>query len=165
MVKPSPSIASQLGQLLIARKISLSTAESCTGGLIASTLCAADDTPLFYAGGFVTFNDQAKTAILGVRPATLEKHTAVSRRAVEEMVTGARLRSGADVSVAVSGYAGPEGGTDGTPAGTVWFAWQMTGAETMVKSTCFTGDAQAVICQATDYALAGVQQLIEQSNK
>lgn len=160
MVQPSRQIANELGQLLISKKLSLSTAESCTGGLVASTLCAAQDTPLFYAGGYVAFNDRAKKKILGVNAETLRKHTAVSSQVVQEMASGAIIHSGADISLAISGYAGPEGGDDGTPAGTVWFAWQISPQDIRIKSVHFSGNAQSVIRQATDYALAGVLLLI-----
>lgn len=165
MAQPSLCVANTLGRLLIDKQLSLSTAESCTGGLIASTLCTAQDTPLFYAGGYVVYNDQAKTALLGVKPETLRKYTAVSSQVVQEMAAGARTYSRADISLAISGYAGPEGGKDGTPAGTVWFAWQISDRETRVKSVCFKGDTQSVIRQATDYALAGVLLLIGQNNE
>lgn len=165
MVQPSLPIANELGQLLISTKLFLSTAESCTGGLVASTLCSAQDTPLFYAGGYVAFNNRAKKRMLGVNAETLRKHTAVSSQVVQEMARGARTLSGADISLAISGYAGPEGGDDGTPAGTVWFAWQISDQETRVKSVHFSGDAQSVIRQAADYALAGVLLLIGQTNE
>ncbi|MTD37986.1 nicotinamide-nucleotide amidohydrolase family protein [Erwinia sp. CPCC 100877] len=104
MVQPWLSNANKLGQLLIKKKLSLATAESCTGGLIASSLCAVEGTPLFYAGGYVTFNNRAKATILGVKPETLSKYTAVSSQAVKEMAAGARLHSGADMSVKDKAY-------------------------------------------------------------
>lgn len=164
MSKPSASVANELGSLLIERKLYLTTAESCTGGHIASALCAVKDTPTFYGTGFVTFNDNAKKTVLAVNPETISKYTAVSAQTVTEMAAGALLRSCADVSIAVSGYAGPEGGEDGTPAGTVWFAWQLPESKTYVKSVHFKGDCQSVIMQATDYALAGMLMLLGQSN-
>lgn len=160
MYKPEFEIADKLGRLLIERKLLLTTAESCTGGKIASALCAAKDTPLFYGAGFVTFNDDAKKTVLSVSPATLRRYTAVSRHVVTEMAQGAIEHSGADVSIAVSGYAGPEGGEDGTPPGTVWFGWHISAAGTCVKKVHFEGDCQSVIEQATDYALAGLLMLL-----
>ncbi|MDX6022097.1 2-oxo-tetronate isomerase [Scandinavium sp. V105_16] len=149
-------IANQLGHLLIARKLTLTTAESCTGGHIASTLCAAEDTPLYFGAGFVTFNDAAKEAVLGVHPLTLKNHTAVSQETVTEMAAGAITRTGAQVSIAVSGYAGPDGGEDGTPAGTVWFAWYLSPSDIVSECVHFDGDCEAVITQATAYALTGL---------
>lgn len=155
------SVANELGKLLIEKKLLLTTAESCTGGHIASTLCAAGDTPSFYGTGFVTFNDDAKKTVLGVSPDTIDKYTAVSSQTVSEMSTGALRCAGAEVSLAVSGYAGPEGGEDGTPAGTVWFAWQLPEAKIYVKSAHFKGDCESVIMQATDYALTEMLALLK----
>ncbi|NIY46874.1 2-oxo-tetronate isomerase [Cedecea colo] len=160
----SSSVANELGKLLIEKKLFLTTAESCTGGHVASTLCAADDTPTFYGTGFVTFNDEAKKTVLNVSPETLDKYTAVSSQTVSEMSTGALRCASADVSLAVSGYAGPEGGEDGTPAGTVWFAWQLPEAKIYTRSAHFNGDCESVIVQATDYALAEMLSLLKQNN-
>lgn len=162
MNKPITEIADELGRLLIAKQLILTTAESCTGGHIASTLCAAADTPLYFGAGFVTFNDDAKRTVLAVKKETLERFTAVSGQTVAEMAEGAVLRSGADISVAVSGYAGPEGGDDGTPAGTVWFAWLLPSSALHVKSVHFAGDCNAVIGQATHYALSNLLLLLKQ---
>ncbi|NTZ47701.1 2-oxo-tetronate isomerase [Lelliottia aquatilis] len=157
------AIANELGRLLIARKMTLTTAESCTGGLIASALCAAEDTPLFFGAGFVTFNYAAKETVLGVHAETLKNHTAVSQQAVTEMAVGAIARAGAQVSIAVSGYAGPEGGEDGTPAGTVWFAWYLSSSDIVCECVHFEGDCEAVITQTTAYAVAGLLELLGQS--
>ncbi len=159
----SSSLANELGKLLIEQKLLLTTAESCTGGHIASTLCAAEDTPAFYGTGFVTFNDDAKKTVLGVSAETIDNYTAVSGQTVSEMSTGALRRACADVSIAVSGYAGPEGGEDGTPAGILWFAWQLPEAKIHVKSVRFEGDCESVIAQATDYALAEMLRLLKQN--
>ncbi|WP_312068931.1 2-oxo-tetronate isomerase [Lelliottia nimipressuralis] len=150
------AIANELGRLLIVRKIMLTTAESCTGGHIAATLCAAEDTPLFFGAGFVTFNDAAKERVLGVHSVTLKNHTAVSQEAVTEMAAGAIARAGAQVGIAVSGYAGPEGGEDGTPAGTVWFAWYLSSSDIICECVHFEGECETVISQATRYAVAGL---------
>lgn len=121
------NLTSALSQRLIADQLRLTTAESCTGGKLASALCAAEDTPKFYGAGFVTFTDQAKMKILSVSQQSLERYSAVSEKVAAEMATGAIERADADVSIAITGYGGPEGGEDGTPAGTVWFAWHIKG--------------------------------------
>lgn len=158
------AMAHALGQLLMVKKLTLTTAESCTGGHIASTLCAAPDTPCYFGAGFVTFNDAAKETVLEVSAETIKNFTAVSQQTVSEMAAGAIKRSGAEVGLAVSGYAGPEGGEDGTPAGTVWFAWQLSASETVCECAHFEGDCEDVIQQATEHALAGLLRLLGQPN-
>lgn len=160
MTTPSLSIANELGRLLIEKKLQLATAESCTGGLIATAVCAADDTPLFYGSGLVTFTDEAKKTILGVSEETLAAWTAVSEQTVKEMAAGAIACSKANVSLAVSGYAGPEGGEDGTPVGTVWFAWQLDDNQVYTKVKHFEGDSEAILKQATSYSLGALLMLL-----
>ena len=160
MTTPSLSIANELGRLLIEKKLQLTTAESCTGGLIATAVCAADDTPLFYGSGFVTFTDEAKKTTLGVSEETLAAWTAVSEQTVKEMAAGAIACSKANVSLAVSGYAGPEGGEDGTPVGTVWFAWQLDDNQVYTKVKQFEGDSEAILKQATSYSLGALLMLL-----
>ncbi|WP_312952254.1 2-oxo-tetronate isomerase [Superficieibacter sp.] len=147
-------IADRLGNLLSQKKLRLTTAESCTGGQIATTLCAAEDTPEFYGCGFVTFTDEAKIKLLHVRPQTLAEHTAVSQQTVEEMALGARKISGEELAVSVSGYAGPEDGPDGTPAGFIWFAWSVLDQPVFSESHQFSGECEEVIHEAVKFALA-----------
>jgi len=160
MTTPSVSIANELGRLLTEKKLQLATAESCTGGMIASSLCAAENTPSFYGSGFVTFTDEAKMIMLGVSRETLTEHTAVSEQAVIEMAAGAVRQSQAHIGIAVSGYAGPDGGEDGTPAGTIWFAWQLADNSVHTRVKQFTGDSEANIKEATNYALGRLIRLL-----
>ena len=111
--KTTGELTKQVASALIDRRLRLTTAESCTGGSLAAALCAEADTAAFYDIGLITFSDRAKQKLLGVNASTLEKYSAVSRQTVEEMSTGALARSGADISIAISGYAGPDGGDDG----------------------------------------------------
>ncbi|WP_312979230.1 2-oxo-tetronate isomerase [Atlantibacter sp.] len=151
--------ANELGKLLIARQLRLTTAESCTGGQLAVALCAAENTPDFYSCGFITFNDDAKSKLVNVKPETLARYTAVSQQTVEEMVAGAIERSGENIGVAISGYAGPDGGPDGTPAGTVWFAWgHAHNIKTAVKR--FEGDSVSVLQQAVVYAISMLKEYV-----
>ncbi|WP_436858575.1 2-oxo-tetronate isomerase [Citrobacter tructae] len=153
-------LTNRLGRWLVNHHMRLTTAESCTGGKLASALCAADDTPEFYGVGFVTFTDEAKQRILGVEKSTLEKYTAVSEAVVHEMANGALKNADVDISVAISGYGGPEGGEDGTPAGTVWFAWNIRGSvSTSVQH--FDGDCDAVLSQSVRFALAQLLSLLD----
>ena len=151
--KTTGELTKQVASALIDRRLRLTTAESCTGGSLAAALCAGADTAAFYDIGLITFSDRAKQQLLDVNASTLEKYSAVSRQTVEEMSTGALARSGADISIAISGYAGPDGGDDGTPAGTVWFAWNFRGSIDAHK-TLFSGECQDVVEKAVRYSLA-----------
>ena len=102
------------------------TAESCTGGTIASMMTREAGSSAVFHAGYVTYANHVKTALLGVSEADLEEHGAVSEPVVRQMLLGALDRSGADIGVAVSGIAGPDGGTDDKPVGTVWLAWGTT---------------------------------------
>ncbi|MCC4040679.1 2-oxo-tetronate isomerase [Escherichia coli] len=154
------NLTSALSQRLIADQLRLTTAESCTGGKLACALCAAEDTPKFYGAGFITFTDQAKMKILGVSQQSLEKYTAVSEKIAAEMATGAKERTDVDISIAITGYGGPEGGQDGTPAGTVWFAWNIKG-NTHAAVMHFDGDCETVLALAVRFALAQLLKLLE----
>lgn len=116
-------LAARVLQLLQAEGKTLTTAESCTGGVIASMLTRIPGSSAGFHAGFVTYANEIKTALLGVQPATLAAHGAVSEEVVREMALGALERSGADYAIAVSGIAGPDGGSADKPVGTVWLAW------------------------------------------
>ena len=131
----------------------LTTAESCTGGKLSVALCAEENTAEFYDVGLVVFSDGAKERILGVRPETLERYTAVSEQTVTEMAARILEIAQADVSIAIRGYAGPEGGDDGTAAGTVCFAWNLRG-HTETRTVLFSGDCQDVVEKAVQYSLS-----------
>jgi PncC family amidohydrolase len=146
-------LTKRLANTLIDSDLTLTTAESCTGGKLAAALCAQADTAEFYDIGVITFSDRAKQKMLGVRASTLEKYSAVSEQTVSEMSVGIREQAETDISIAISGYAGPEGGEDGTPAGTVWFAWNFRG-QIITKREYFSGDCQDVIEKAVRFSLA-----------
>lgn len=116
-------LAERVLELLRDRGETLTTAESCTGGLIASMLTRIPGSSAGFHAGFVTYANEIKSAVLGVQAETLEAHGAVSEEVVREMALGALQRSGADYAIAVSGIAGPEGGSADKPVGTVWLAW------------------------------------------
>ena len=108
------------------------TAESCTGGLIAAMMTAEPGASAVFEAGFVTYANSIKHSVLGVDSTTLENEGAVSEPVVRQMLSGALTRSGADIGIAVSGIAGPEGGSDDKPVGTVWLAWgTMTDMQTL----------------------------------
>lgn len=117
-----PSLANLVGNELIERGLSVATAESCTGGLVAGALTDVPGISASFAQGFVTYSNEAKRERLGVREDTLATHGAVSRETAEEMALGAARAAGAELAVATTGVAGPGGGTDEKPVGLVWFA-------------------------------------------
>lgn len=152
--------ADTLGSLLKKKELRLATAESCTAGLVAMSLGAASGSSAFFTSGFVTYCDSAKHRILNVREDTLKKHSTVSEETVREMVVGAQHLSGEAVSLAISGYAGPDGGDDGTPAGTVWFAWGLPGERTVAEVQAIAGPPETVIHTAALYALRRLTALL-----
>lgn len=157
----SIDLANRLGDVLVEKKLRVTVAESCTGGQIATSLCAASSTPEFFGCGFVTFTDEAKMTLLGVDPDTLARCTAVSQQTATEMAEGARNVSHEPVSIAVTGYAGPDGGDDGTPAGTVWFGWGLPGQHPLTVQRLFKGDSKEVLDQAVKFALAQLILLLD----
>lgn len=151
-----------IGQLLSRDGGSLVTAESCTGGGIAQSITAVSGVSDWFCGGFVTYSNQAKMTLLGVDRRALEEHGAVSQRVVEQMATGALQTTGATIAVAVSGIAGPGGGTSEKPVGTVWIAWALKG-HCESKKWHFSGDREQVRAAAVSAALRGVAELLSKS--
>ena len=145
---------------------SLSTAESCTGGWIAKSLTDTPGRSACFAYGIVSYSDGAKESLLGVSPATLVAHGAVSEQVVGEMAQGALNLSGADFAIAVSGIAGPDGGGDDKPVGTVCFAWavrQQGDTETETNTRRFSGDREAIRSAAVVAALQGIRERVRAS--
>jgi nicotinamide-nucleotide amidase len=152
--------AMSLGERLRAARLTLVTAESCTGGWIAKVVTDIPGSSEWFDCGMATYSYEAKQAMLGVRPETLEFHGAVSRETVMEMVAGALVHSGAGVAVAVTGIAGPTGGTEDKPVGTVWIAWKRRGGYPFAEPFRFEGDREAVRRQTVAAALAGLERRI-----
>jgi competence/damage-inducible protein CinA C-terminal domain len=123
--------------LCLERHLKVATAESCTGGLIAGALTEIAGSSAVFERGFVTYSNEAKMEILGVRAETLDKFGAVSEETVRQMAEGALARSRADIAVSVSGIAGPSGGTPEKPVGLVWFGLAVKGRETLAESHVF----------------------------
>ena len=117
------ALAARLGELALARQVMLATAESCTGGLVAGAITEIAGSSGWFERGFVTYSNRAKIEQLGVDPEVIARHGAVSEQTVKAMAQGARAASHAQWAVAVTGIAGPAGGSPDKPVGTVWFAW------------------------------------------
>jgi nicotinamide-nucleotide amidase len=148
-------LAQRMGKLCQQLSVEVTAAESCTGGGIASTITGVAGSSAYFTTGYVTYANAAKTRLLGVSEATLAKHGAVSEEVVKAMASGACRESGADLAVAVSGVAGPDGGSADKPVGTVWLAWG-DAANQQAECFHFPGDRQAVREQAVRQALAGL---------
>lgn len=150
------ALAEALGERLRAGRDHLVTAESCTGGWIAKTVTDIPGCSDWFDCGMAAYSYEAKQALLGVHPQTLATYGAVSRETVIEMVSGALVHSGASVAVAVTGIAGPGGGTPDKPVGTVWIAWKRRGGYPTAEILHFDGDREAVRRQTVAAALRGL---------
>ncbi len=149
------TLCEQLAAALRQRGWMLATAESCTGGLIAGTCTGLSGSSDWFDRGFVTYSNAAKVAQLGVPESLFALHGAVSEPVARAMAEGARRHSMAQVSVAVTGVAGPTGGSPEKPVGTVWFAWSgPRGAR--AECRCFDGDRDAVRRATVQHALEGL---------
>ena len=152
-----------VGELTASKKM-VSTAESCTGGWIAKAITDIPGSSEVIGYGVVSYSNGAKESLLGVSSATLDGNGAVSEAVVEQMATGALQLSGADIAVAVSGIAGPAGGSDEKPVGTVWFAWAVrNGSAVKLSTRCeqFSGDRELVRELTVVHALQGIRERID----
>lgn len=147
-----PALVSQLAALLIAQRRQLATAESCTGGLIAGACTELAGSSAWFERGFVTYSNEAKAESLGVDAKLIFAHGAVSEPVARAMAEGAIARSRANVAVAVTGVAGPTGGSPEKPVGTVWFGWSVDGA-TRTERRRFDGDRRTVRLATVQHAL------------
>ena len=152
-------LAEALGARLLESRGMLVTAESCSGGWIAKTVTDIAGSSAWFDCGLVTYSYEAKQRLLGVRPQTLETFGAVSRETALEMVSGALAKSGASVAVAVTGIAGPGGGSADKPVGSVWIGWKARGGYARTELFLFDGDREAVRRQTVSAALRGLLDL------
>jgi nicotinamide-nucleotide amidase len=148
------SLAHAVAERMLTDGLWLATAESCTGGWVAKVLTDIAGSSGWFERGLVTYSNRAKQELLGVPTTLLEAHGAVSGEVVAAMASGLRSRAAVDVALAISGVAGPGGGTPDKPVGTVWFAWDAG----MPRTAClhFAGDREAVRRQAVAHALRGL---------
>lgn len=153
-------LAAQAGAALHAHGMMLATAESCTGGGVASAVTEIAGSSAWFDRGFVTYSNQAKCDMLGVSSDTLARFGAVSEATVREMVAGTLLHSQAQVALAVSGIAGPGGGTAEKPVGMVWFAWGIKDGASVARLHQLAGNRAEIRTQAVRIALQGVIELL-----
>jgi len=155
-------LATRVGRRLLSSKRRLVAAESCTGGWIAKAMTDVPGSSQWFECGYVVYSNAAKMRDLGVSRATLDAHGAVSEQTVIELARGALRISGADVAVAVSGIAGPDGGVPGKPVGTVWFATACRRGDDVVveaRRQLFERDREAIRRRAVEFALELILQL------
>ncbi len=153
-------VSGKVGDALKAKALVMAAAESCTGGWIGQAVTMVPGSSKWFDRGFVTYTNEAKQEMLGVSAETLGKFGAVSEQTVREMAAGALKASHAQISVAVSGVAGPDGGTPKKPVGTVCIAWCKAGAEPVARTHRFQGDRDSVRRQTVIAALEGVLVLV-----
>jgi nicotinamide-nucleotide amidase len=153
------ALALRLGRALLVRGWRVSTAESCTGGWIAKTLTDVAGSSQWFDGSVVSYSNASKTDLLGVSPDLLAAHGAVSEQVVRAMASGARDRFHTELAVAVSGIAGPDGGTPDKPVGTVWFAWA-TPTGTGASRRVFAGGRDSVRRQSVAFAIERLVDLV-----
>jgi nicotinamide-nucleotide amidase len=155
------ALATLVGAKLKAQGVMLATAESCTGGWVAQAVTAISGSSDWFERGFVTYSDAAKQEMLGVSARTLAAHGAVSEPTAREMAAGALAHSRAQVAVAITGIAGPTGGSPEKPVGMVCFGWAAKEGALNAETRQFKGDRESVRRQAVIAALQGVLELLE----
>ncbi|HSW68867.1 MAG TPA: nicotinamide-nucleotide amidase [Gammaproteobacteria bacterium] len=155
---PIYQLAFELGQKLKKREWKLVTAESCTGGGLAYAVTEISGSSAWFERGYVTYSNKAKEELLGVQVKTLNEWGAVSQQTAHEMAEGALENSKAQIGIAITGIAGPDGGSIEKPVGMVWFGWAGIHADTITEVQYFSGDRQSVREQAIRFAL---ERLIE----
>ena len=165
---PTDSVVHQLairvGNKLRDARIMLATAESCTGGMVAAAITDISGSSGWFERGFVTYSNQAKTEMIGVPAELIEKHGAVSEPVARAMAEGALRNSRAQISLAITGVAGPGGGTPEKPVGMVSFGWSNR-LHTSVETLVFKGDREQIRVQAATHALRGLLALIDEKER
>ena len=156
MDEPLYRLAVRVGRELHRRNLMIATAESCTGGWIGQAITMVPGSSEWFERGFIVYTYISKREMLGVKPRSLQRHGAVSEQIAREMVEGALRNSHAQTAVAVTGIAGPGGGTPDKPVGTVCFGWSSKPGKTVVETRRFRGDRDTVRRRAVVHALRGV---------
>ena len=163
-LKELESLSSELGSLLNKKNYFFTTAESCTGGWVGQSLTSVPGSSSWYGCGFITYSNIAKYKILDVSKEILDNYGAVSQEVVEAMVKGALLKSRANLGVAISGIAGPGGGTLERPIGTVCLAWKLNDLPTLSVTEVFEGSREEVRFKSVSKALEGAISLLKNDN-
>lgn len=158
-------LITKLGKLCVSKSLRLVSAESCTGGGVAYAFTSIAGSSIWFERGFVTYSNASKIELLGVSTQTLDRYGAVSQQVACEMAEGALKNSHADVSLAITGIAGPEGGTEDKPVGTCWFAWASHSFATKSKQEIFVGDRNSIRSQAITFILKELLTLIDAISK
>lgn len=158
------TLAAKLGAALKAQGKLLTLAESCTGGMVATAITSIAGSSAWFDRGFVTYSNAAKIEMLGVSASTIEQHGAVSLETAAAMAQGALAHSAAQVSASITGIAGPEGGSEHKPVGTVCFAWMGSNIQLQTSLQHFKGDRQAVRQQATVYIMTELLNALNSPN-
>mgnify|MGYP001024361036 CR=1 FL=1 len=152
-------LARELGARMQSGGITLASAESCTGGWLAKIITDIPGSSSWFSASVVSYSNQAKQSLLGVKPGTLETFGAVSAETVKEMVGGVFAHTDADIAVSISGIAGPDGGSDEKPVGLVWFGWGKRDQNMFAENFIFDGNREAVRKQAVAKALEKLLEL------
>ncbi len=159
-MSPDTDFVAPLSQRLLALNMNISTAESCTGGGIGYCLTALPGSSTWYLGGYISYSNQAKIRDLGVKLQTLDSYGAVSEEVACQMAEGCASRTGSDLGISVTGIAGPDGGTDKKPVGTVCFGWSIRDT-CLTETRVFAGDRSMVRQQTIEHALLRAVNLLD----
>jgi nicotinamide-nucleotide amidase len=163
MFSPELKATSQeVGELLLAKKHVLTLAESCTGGLISALITNTAGSSAWFDSGLVTYSNQAKQDLLKVKETTLTQYGAVSEQVAMEMAIGALQQGRSTIAASITGIAGPDGGTDPKPVGTVCFAWTSDDLTSISKTYLFQGNREQIREQSTIALLFGLKDLLKQ---
>ena len=163
------NIAKELADVLVPQGWKIALAESCTGGLVCATLTELAGSSEWFERGYITYSNQAKTECLGVAAELIGSYGAVSEPVAKAMAEGALRGAKAKAAIAITGIAGPSGGSTEKPVGTVCFGWSLQNAAGVIETTCatkiFEGDRQVVRLQATSYALSELLALLKSAQQ
>ncbi len=160
MNQPLENLAKEVASLLQSKNLTVTAAESCTGGWIGKMLTDISGSSAYYPGGVIAYSNDIKHKVLGVAAEDLTKYGAVSSQVAQGMALGAKKVFTADIAVAVTGIAGPTGGSVDKPVGTVWFAWALPDGSVLAKKECFTGSREDVRKSTVYKALDQIRQII-----